>query len=161
MAFFVSGRVAVTATGVIDEKDITPDLDVVFIRPIMDYGTRQRVNGAAAKVSAPGGNRQQRRAARARGEGLDMKIDVGAYQIALLTENILAWQGPSFTGVACERKNIERINPSDPLAARVIQEIADRNVDGDSGSEAEDDEPEGAAGPNVIEAEPIKSLAKS
>lgn len=156
MGMFVSGRVAITATGVTDEKDLGPGVDVIFIRPKMDYGTRQRVNGAAAKVRQSSvGNRRQRRAAKARGEKIEMDLDVGAYQLALLVENVLGWQGPSFVGFACEAKNIERLDPAEPLVAQVIQQIADRNVDPD-----EDDEPEGDD-PNVIEAVPTKSLIKS
>ena len=61
----------IAATGVIDEKDIAPEMDVMFIRPTMDYGTRQRVVGAAAKLEkVKAGNRKSRRAAKAKGEGI-------------------------------------------------------------------------------------------
>lgn len=151
MGMFVSGRVAITATGPIDEKDITSEMNVVFIRPLMDYGTRQRVIGAAAKiVTGTAGNRRQRRAAKKRGEEgrkASMDVDVGVYQIALLTHNILSWQGPAFMGVPCTPATIETLNAKEPLIARVIQEISDRNVDDDEDDEDVDEDVD----PNVLE----------
>lgn len=152
MGMFVSGRVAVTATGVVDEKDITPDMDVVFIRTKMDYGTRQRVLGSAAKlVQGKAGNRKQRRAAAAakkRGEANDVQFDIGAYQIALLVHNILAWQGPAFVGHLCSQASIETLNPEEPLVQKVLQEISDRNTD-PSAAEADEEDDE-AEDPNVL-----------
>lgn len=143
MGMFVSGRVAIAATGVIDEKDITPEMDVMFIRPTMDYGTRQRVVGAAARLEkVKTGNRKSRRAAKAKGEKAEtsMDFDVGAYQIALLVHNLLGWQGPSFAGVTCSPTMIETLNPNDPLVKVVIEEITDRNSEDD-----EDDDPKSKA----------------
>ena len=141
MGMFVSGRVAIATTGVIDEKDITPEIDVIFIRPAMDYGTKQRVIGSAAKLEKvkAGGNRKQRRAAKARGEKQEtsMEFDVGAYQIALLNHNVLGWQGPSFKDVPCTPGNIETLNPNEPLVKVVLDEIGERNADPDD----EDDDP--------------------
>lgn len=146
MGMFVSGRLAVTATGVIDEKDITPDMNIIFIRPKMDYGTRQRVLGSAAKlVQVTAGNRKQRRAAavKKRGDTNDVQFDIGAYQIALLVHNILDWQGPAFAGYACLAANIETLNPDEPLVQRALQEISDRNTDpnADDEGDGEDDDP--------------------
>lgn len=156
MGMFISGKVAITAAGVTDEKDITRDAqgrveqDVIWIRPAMDYGTRQRVVGSATKVkqSLTQGNRRQRRAARAQKQSVDAEFDVGAYQIALLVQNVLAWDGPSFVGVACTPANIERINPNEPLVKLVLVEIGERN----NMSDDDDDEPVAELDdPNVIE----------
>lgn len=141
MPMFISGRVAVTAAGVIDEKDITPQTDVIFIRPRMDYGTRQRVLGAGTKLAL----QQARRKGKAKAPDVD--LDVGAYQIALLRYNILAWQGPSFVGVACTPAHIEQLNPDEQLVQRVLAEIAERNapagtrVESEGEDAAEDDDP--------------------
>lgn len=160
MGMFVSGRIAITAKGVTDEKDITPLIDVVFIRTKMDYGTRQRVIGAAAKlVAKAGGNRKERRAAK-KGKGAsDVEFDVGAYQVALLVHNILGWQGPSFAGVACVPANIETLDTDEPLVKEVVQAISDRNV---QESDTDEETDEDGDDPNVIDLKPIaKSLTSS
>jgi hypothetical protein len=135
MGMFISGRVAITATGITDEKDITPETDVIFIRPKMDFGTRQRVIGAATKLTAAKGGKPKRGKKAANPEA---SFDVGAYQVALLVHNVLAWSGPSFVGVACTATTIEQLNPDESLVARVLEEVAERN----GGSQAADDDDE-------------------
>ncbi len=149
MGMFVRGRVAITAAGVTDEKDLTPETNVVFILPKMSYGVRSKVIGEAAKIVAKqqgAQNRQQRRAARSRRgqDSQEMEIDVGAHQLALLVHNIVAWQGPAFAGVPCIRENIELLDQDKPLVAKVIEEISDRNSPNDEPAGELDD-------PNVIE----------
>src|SRR5689334_17275580 len=100
MPMFVSGRVAITASGVTDEKDLTPQTDVIFVRTKMDYGTRNKVVGDAAKLIGEQGT-QSRRQKRAKRKDQQMDFNVGAYQTALLVHNVLGWNGPSFAGVAC------------------------------------------------------------
>ena len=147
MSMFISGEIIVTEQGVIDVKDMTPDTNAIRILPKMSYGVRQRVIGAAAKlIPTKAGNRKERRAARKARGGQDVDFDVGAYQIALLVHNIVGWQGPAFAGVACTPANIERLDPDEPLVAKVIQEIGERNVQ----EEPEDDDDD----PNVIEVMP-------
>lgn len=159
MGMFVRGRVAITVAGVTDEKDLTPETNVIFIKPKMDYGTRAKVIGEAAKIVAKAWaqqNRQQRRAARGRkGQGSqEMEIDVGAHQLALLVHNIVGWQGPAFAGVACIREHIEMLDQDEPLVATVIEEIADRNA-------SDDEEPAGELDdPNVIEVAATASATK-
>ena len=50
MGMFVSGRVAITANGITDEKDLTPEIDVMFILPKMTFGVRNKVVGDAATI---------------------------------------------------------------------------------------------------------------
>lgn len=138
---FINGRVAVTAHGVIDEKDITPHDDVIFIRTKMDYGTRQRVIGAMVKAE----RKSEKTVRGKKGKTAavpEMGFDVAAYQIALLTHNILEWRGPSFAGVACSPANIERLDPDEPLVKAVLEEIGERNPPAES-DEDEDGEDEG------------------
>lgn len=116
MGMFISGKVAITAAGVTDEKDITTETDVIYIRPKMDYGTRQRVIGAATKVTAQKAKSSRRKATQ------DVTVDVGDYQIALLVHNVLGWAGPSFQGVACVAQNIEKLDSDFPIVAAVIQD---------------------------------------
>jgi len=68
--------------------------------------------------------------------------------MALLTHNILGWQGPSFASVSCTPSNIAMLDQDEPLVGRVLQEINDRNV-----SPATSAETQAAAldDPNVIE----------
>ena len=145
---FVSGEVIVTEQGVIDEKDLNAKINAIVIQPTMDYGTRQRVIGAATSVKVKlSGNRKQRRAAKARGEKGDAQeavMDVGVYQIALLVHNVIRWQGPAFDNMPCTPANIERLNPNEPLVKRVLEEIGERNATDD-----EDDSDE-ADGPNAL-----------
>jgi hypothetical protein len=133
--FVTEGRVAITEHGPIEEAAITPTMDVMFIRARMDYGTVQRVVGAAAKVS--GAAKKGQKAKRT----IDM--NAGEYGIALLVHNVLGWQGPSFGAVPCTPANIERLDPRKPLVKKVLEEINERNNDPD------DDEED--ADPNVVE----------
>lgn len=153
---FVQGRIAVTADGIIEERLVTPEMDVIFIRAKMDYGTTQRVIGAATKVMVQSGRRKT-----ARTKAKDMAMDVGAFQVALLVLNVLDWQGPSFVGVPCVPTNIERLDPSEPLVQRVLTEIGERNTHLLSGDEADDEEDdEEGADPNVLEGKRV-ALAPS
>lgn len=141
MPMFVQGRVAIAEDGPVDTKDITPDLNVIFIRPKMDFGTKQKVIGAATRIIQDQRSKRQSKDA-------TVDIDVGAYNMALLTNNILAWQGPAFAGVACTPTNIAMLDQDEPLVGRVLQEINDRNVTPGAAAPSE-----GAAldDPNVIE----------
>jgi hypothetical protein len=135
--FVAEGRVAVTAHGVIDEKDLTPETDVMFIRPKMTFGVQQRVIGSAMKLSGLAGGRRKT----ARAAAPEMQYDVGAYQVALMTHNVLAWQGPSFAGVACTAQNIARLDPAEPLVKRTLQEIVERNTTDEGEDEDEGNDP--------------------
>ena len=151
MGMFITGRVAITATGPIAEHDITPQLDVIFIHPKMPVGVRNKVLGEAAKIElarAPVSPRGKRAAQkRADKQDANVNFDVGAYNIALLTNNILGWQGPSFAGVPCTPANIVLLDQDQPLVQRVLQEINDRNTQ----ATPDDEEPAEGDDPNVIE----------
>jgi hypothetical protein len=54
-------------------------------------------------------------------------LRIGKYQIALLRHNILQWRGPAFNGVPLTQASIDRLDPSQPLVQRALQEITDRN----------------------------------
>lgn len=154
---FIRGRVAINEFGPIDEKDITDEMNVIFIRPKMDFGTSQKVIGAAAKMidqgklknpSARNMRRQQKRGK----ADFQPSFDLGAYNVALMVNNILGWQGPEFISVYCNEENISALNQSQPLVSRVLKEINDRNVtkqdetDDDDENEANED-----GSPNVID----------
>lgn len=157
MGIFVSGRVAITATGVTDEKDITPATDVIFVRRKMDYGTRQRVVGAAVKITEKDVKRG-RAARKARKAKQEAEFNVGAYQIALLVHNILEWRGPQFLGVPLLPRNIEQVDPDDPIIKAVLDYIGEANAtEADDDADTDDDEVEEAGDddPNVIEGEVV------
>jgi hypothetical protein len=145
MGMFVSGRVAITANGITDEKDLTPETDVMFILPKMTFGVRNKVVGdAATLIQKQGQSRRDRRRAKAKGEKENIQFNVGAYQTALLVHNVLGWHGPSFSGFACTPENIAALDPDNPLVKIVVDAISDRNTP------AEDDTPE-LDDPNVID----------
>jgi hypothetical protein len=153
---FVQGRVAVTANGVIEERLITPEMDVIFIRAKMDYGTTQRVIGAATKVAVQSG---RRKATRTKAKDNGIAMDVGAFQVALLVHNVLEWQGPSFAGVPCVAANIERLDPSEALVQRTLTEIGERNTHLLGGGAEDDEGDDEAADPNVLEGQPLAALS--
>jgi len=66
----------------------------------MDYGTRNKVVGDAAKLIGAQGaqSRRQRRAIANRDQQMD--FNVGVYQTALLVHNVVEWNGP---GIAAEQ----------------------------------------------------------
>lgn len=90
--------------------------NIIFIRTKMDVGTRGRVQDAAAKVTVKSG------------ADPDMAVLVGAYNVALLTENIVTWQGPAFEGVPCTPETIATLDADERLVARVLDEIGVRNA---------------------------------
>ena len=117
---FARGKSAITQHGEIAEAAITPDMDVIWIRSRMSIAVQQAVQSEATSVSTSRVNGKTGTP--------DVEIDVGVYQIALLRQNILAWQGPSFVGVPCTAENVGDLDPQEPLVERVLQEISDRNT---------------------------------
>lgn len=118
MSMFIdTSRIAVTADGEVDVHAVTPDMDVMYIRRKMDFGTRQKVTSAAMRMV---GNGKQSSAS----------LDIGAWQLALAQHNILDWAGPSFAGVACTPANIARLDPNQPLLIAAMRAIGERNQDG-------------------------------
>lgn len=117
---FARGKAAISASGEVAEAAITPDMDIIWIRSRMSVAVQQAVQSEATSVST---NRVNGRSGTP-----DVEIDVGVYQISLLRQNILAWQGPSFAGVPCTADNIGDLDPQEPLVERVLQEISTRNT---------------------------------
>lgn len=145
MGMFVTAedRVPIAESGEIDPSQITDDMDVIWIYPVMSYGVQQRVIGRATQVTAAKqkGKRKGRKAA----DNVDMAMDFGVYQIALLEMNVLAWEGPSFRdkageAIPCTPDRVRALNTRMPLVAKVIAEIGERNAepdtDDDEGDEA-------------------------
>jgi hypothetical protein len=113
---FAKGRVAIGVDGEVADGAITPAIDVIWIRNRMIVAVQQAVQSEATSVKTSGGRSP------------DLEIDVGLYQLALLRQNIVAWQGPSFNGVVCTPETIGELDASEPLVQRVLQEINDRNA---------------------------------
>lgn len=113
---FAKGRVAISADGEVADGAITPSIDVIWIRSRMSVAVQQAVQSEATSMKGSGGR------------AMEVDIDVGMYQLALLRQNIVAWQGPSFNGVACTPETIGELDASEPLVQRVLQEISDRNA---------------------------------
>lgn len=113
---FAKGRVAIGVDGEVADGAITPAIDVIWIRNRMSVAVQQAVQSEATSMKGSGGR------------AMEVDIDVGMYQLALLRQNILAWQGPSFNGVVCTPETIGELDATEPLVQRVLQEISDRNA---------------------------------
>jgi hypothetical protein len=90
--------------------------NVIYIRPKMDFGTKQRVQAALLRVTAQDA-----------AEATTTPLDVAAGNIALLVYNIVRWEGPAFAGVPCTPANIERLDSDEPLVDAVLAELNRRN----------------------------------
>lgn len=98
---------------------VTDGRNTVYIRAKMDMGTRAAVQNEI----------------RASGIKTESELEVhgiGAYRLALLHHNVLAWEGPDFDGVPCNRTNIDRVDPTEPLWDLVADEIGQRNEKAES-----------------------------
>lgn len=124
--FVDTSRIAVTVDGEIDHKDITPEMDVMFIRKKMDVETLAKVQGDAAQVKVPK-KKQPGEEDEEREQSVTDFVNFGAYQLALMHYNILTWQGPSFVGVPCNKKTIGQLDPNEPLVQMVLTRIGERN----------------------------------
>jgi hypothetical protein len=113
---FAKGRIAIGVDGEVADGAITPAIDIIWIRNRMSVAVQQAVQSEATSMKGSGGR------------AMEVDIDVGLYQLALLRQNIVAWQGPSFNGVVCTPETIGELDASEPLVQRVLQEISDRNT---------------------------------
>lgn len=93
-----------------DDGQPTPP-NVIWIRARMDVEVSGRVTNELVALDAKG----------------KVALHAGANQLALLVHNILRWEGPDLSGVACTPENIRRLDPNDPHIAAVLEEIAERN----------------------------------
>lgn len=93
---------------------VTVGENTIMIRTKMDFATKNRCMDALTAIGRDDGE-------------TDVAVHLGAYQTALLAENILAWNGPAFVGVPCTSTNIGRLDPDEPLVAHVLVEIVRRN----------------------------------
>lgn len=56
-----------------------------------------------------------------------MEARLGQNETALLVHNIVKWGGPDLDAIPCTRANIEKLDPTEPHIARVLEVIAERN----------------------------------
>lgn len=89
--------------------------NIIYIRSKMNVGVQNRVQDAIAAISQDGGK-------------ADISYHLGAYNNALLTCNVLGWEGPDFDKVPCTPENILELDPDDPLLEKVLEEINRRNT---------------------------------
>jgi hypothetical protein len=92
--------------------------NVIMIRGKMDFATQARVLDSSIGIDA--------------GKGTP-EFSFFRGRTALLEHNILDWSGPDFidpdTGLAypCTAENIRRLDPGEPLVAKVLDELDRRN----------------------------------
>lgn len=95
--------------------------NAIYIRPRMNMGQKNRVQGASLSMGADG----------------KTALDIGAGQNALMGVNFVAWEGPKFTLPSgklapCTPQYQQQLDPSDPLVQLALKEINDRNVEAPS-----------------------------
>lgn len=109
MGKFVSReRVAVQIDG---------DPNTIYIKPKMDFGTRNRVNGTATRLTQKQGETQS-----------SAEFDMGAYNIALIIHNVVGWAGPDFENRQCVESAMMELDPDDALLEEVLKQISERNT---------------------------------
>jgi hypothetical protein len=94
--------------------EVTVGENTISVRPKMDLGTKNRCMDALAAIGRENGE-------------TEMAVHLGAYQVALMVENIVSWRGPAFVGVPCTPANIAKLDPDEPLVELVLEEIVARN----------------------------------
>jgi hypothetical protein len=98
---------------------VTLDGNTIYIKSKMDAGTKAAVENEISASRAT--------------DLKEMEISkLGAYSLALLTYNIVAWEGPAFLDekgvpVPCNKLNISRLDLDEPLVEMVREEIGQRN----------------------------------
>ena len=106
---------------------VTMGENTIYIHPKMDLGTRNRCMDALTAIGRENGE-------------TDMALHIGAYQLALMVENIVSWSGPAFVGIPCTPANIAKLDPDEPLVERTLEEIVARNpLRKESATEKKDD----------------------
>lgn len=98
------------------------DKNIIYIRPKMGYGIEQKVIGEATKFTQAAKSQNGSKA-----PAQTVEVNIGAYNMALLTNNILRWEGPEFSGIPCTDENKAMLDDSDPLVEMVLKEITERN----------------------------------
>lgn len=133
MSMFVSKeKIAVTVDG----------RDIIYIKAKMDVGTRNRVHGSAARSMTKN-----------KDGSVETELDIGRANTLLLAENVLDWEGPSFTDdtgkkIPCVRHNIEMLDPDEPLVEKTVDEIAARNPQKSDEDEASPNSSEATGSPS-------------
>lgn len=101
--FAQTGRVAVQIDG---------DPHTIFIRAEMNAAMKAALlDAATTSVAGPAAT----------------EFNVGAHQLALLEQYIVAWTGPDFVGIDVAPATIGLLNPGDPLVKATLEEIAKRS----------------------------------
>lgn len=99
---------------------VTVDEDTIYVRRKMDFGTKNLVGDTIARIQLRDG-------------AVDTVIVTnGAYNFALMTHNIVGWEGPAFANgngkpVACTPENISRLDPDLPVVQRALDKIKELN----------------------------------
>ena len=97
------------------------DANAIYIRPKMNMGQKNHVQGAVFVRDADG----------------KMGFDVAAGNNALMDMNFVAWEGPKFTLengklAPCTPHYFRQLDPADPLVELALKEINDRNKPAES-----------------------------
>ena len=97
------------------------DASAIYIRPKMNTGQKNHVQGASLSLDAD----------------RKLALDVAAGNNALMDVNFVAWEGPKFTLengklAPCTPHYFRQLDPADPLVELALKEINDRNKPAES-----------------------------
>ena len=97
------------------------DASAIYIRPKMNMGQKNHVQGASLSLDAD----------------RKLVLDVAAGNNALMDMNFVAWEGPKFTLengklAPCTPHYFRQLDPADPLVELALKEINDRNKPAES-----------------------------
>lgn len=93
---------------------VTDGENTIYIREKMNVEIKGKVMSQALSSQMTGGD-------------MSVSMDIGAWTLAILVNNILNWDGPAFEGVRCTPANIGMLDPDEPLVLKVLAEIDRRN----------------------------------
>jgi len=94
---------------------ITVGPNTITVKPKMDLITRSACLDALAAISEGSKGKS------------NIAMHLGAYQTALMQQNIVGWSGPAFVGIECTLEHIGKLDPDEPLVVAVLEEIGRRN----------------------------------
>lgn len=92
--------------------------NTIHIKTKLNFGERMRVQKALVIAKSPPGRPASE---------IAYELDLSGYQVQLLVESIVSWDGPAFAGRACTPANIAELDVNDPLVDQVITEVSERN----------------------------------
>lgn len=114
-------RVPVTLTELNPETGQL-ETNTIYIKDKMGFGARNRVSGSVARSVSENAS-----------GGVDVDVNFGQGNVALMQENILDWEGPQFVNergkrIPVTKQAIEDLDPEWELVDMTLKAISARNL---------------------------------